>query len=61
MILRQGIEVTALIALQVCGCLRLAARISDLRRDGHLIISRKVKLPSGKWVSGYRLKEAEAA
>lgn len=34
--------ITPLEALKDCGCMRLAARISDLRKAGHNITSRKV-------------------
>ena len=33
-------EITPIDALREFGCMRLAARISDLRRDGHNISSR---------------------
>lgn len=35
-------EITPMDALREFGCMRLAARISDLRRDGHQITSRIV-------------------
>lgn len=35
--LKAGRRLSPLDALQEFGCLRLAARICDLRRDGHLI------------------------
>jgi hypothetical protein len=39
--LRRG-PLTPLDALQGCGCLRLAARVLDLRRAGHIITSKKI-------------------
>lgn len=35
--LRKGKKITALMALNKYGCLRLAARINDLRRNGEKI------------------------
>lgn len=35
--------ITALDALDLCGCMRLAARIADLRARGFVIESRPVK------------------
>ena len=35
-------EITPVDAMREFGCMRLAARISDLRRDGHQISSRIV-------------------
>lgn len=34
--------ITPLEALKDCGCMRLAARIADLKKAGHNITSRKV-------------------
>ena len=44
-----------LIALQRFGCMRLAARINDLRRAGHEIITLRKELSNGKSVASYRL------
>jgi hypothetical protein len=52
--LREGAELTPLDALRLCGCMRLAARISDLRHQGHVIDSRLVKVGKGH-VSAYRM------
>lgn len=52
--LRDG-PLTAIEALQGIGCLRLAARIDELRRQGHAIVAEKVRTPSGKYVARYRL------
>lgn len=40
-----GRPLTALLALQKYGCLRLAARVADLRAAGHPIQRRWVKTP----------------
>jgi hypothetical protein len=48
--------ITALDALRDAGCMRLAARISDLRAAGHDIGSEMVTVGSGKRVARYRLQ-----
>lgn len=53
--LRSGKHLTALEALNRFGCLRLAARIKDLKDDGHAIESERVELANGKKVASYRL------
>ena len=53
--LKNGEEMTPLPALKRFGCMRLAARIGELKEDGWPIVPRDVKLPSGKTVAGYRL------
>lgn len=52
--LRLG-PLTALEALDGCGCFRLAARIRDLRDAGHPIETRHRTLPNGKTVAVYQL------
>lgn len=58
--LKQG-PVTAIDALNGCGCFRLAARIKDLREAGHPIETQTLELPNGKHVAQYFLKERAAA
>lgn len=53
--LRSGYPLTALEALKRFGCLRLAARIGELRERGHVIESREVRV-SGKAVAEYRMQ-----
>ena len=53
--LRSGKHLTALEALQRFSCLRLAARIRDLKQEGHAITSTRVELPNGKRVASYQL------
>jgi hypothetical protein len=48
--------ITPLQALKGCGCLRLAARIKDLRAKGHNITTEKVS-ENGKTFAKYRLVE----
>lgn len=42
-------------------CMRLGARIYDLKREGHDIQSRMVKTPSGKHVAEYWMPFEQAA
>ncbi len=56
--LKRG-PVTPLDALQEAGCLRLAARIADLRQAGIDIETEDYKTPTGKHVARYKLKEAD--
>lgn len=53
--LRAGKHLTALEALSRFACLRLAARIGDLKKEGHAITKRMVELPNGKRVASYRM------
>jgi hypothetical protein len=47
--------ITAMEALDEIGCFRLAARIYDLRAEGHQIIEETQSTPTGKHVARYRL------
>lgn len=42
--LQSGESITALDSLRLYGVLRLAARIDDLRKDGHSIITQTVRI-----------------
>lgn len=53
--LRSGKHLTAIEALNRFGCFRLAARIKDLKDDGHRIDAQMVELPNGKKVASYRM------
>ena len=53
--LKRG-PVTALDALQQAGCFRLAARIADLRQQGHHIETETIEV-NGKHIAQYQLKE----
>lgn len=48
-------DITALDALREAGVFRLAARIADLRADGHAIETEMIRTDSGKRVARYRL------
>ena len=53
--LQRGQTVTPLQALKRYGCMRLSARVYDLRSEGMPVKSRPVKTKTGKMVSGYFL------
>ena len=52
--LKRG-PVTAMDALQQAGCFRLAARIADLRQQGHHIETETIEV-NGKHIAQYSLK-----
>ena len=54
--LKTGKSLTPLEALQKFGCLRLAARIADLRRDGHIIWTNYVQKDK-KIFAAYKLSK----
>ena len=57
--LREHRTITALEALDQHQCFRLAARIKDLREEGHDIHTESVEIASGKRIAEYTLiKEA---
>lgn len=51
--LLSGKRITALEALEQYRCLRLSARILDLKNQGYAIESEFVSVPSGKKVKAY--------
>ena len=53
--LQRGGAVTPLFALKHFGCLRLGARIYDLKQKGHDIQRQMIKFIDGKRVAEYRL------
>jgi hypothetical protein len=48
-----GKRLTQLDALYRFGCMRLAARVCELRDDGMNIKTERIKVPSGKIVASY--------
>ena len=58
MTLRQR-PLTALDALEGCGCMRLAARINDLRADGHVIGTEMASKNRKKFAKYFLIKEKE--
>ena len=53
--LKSARSITPLQALRLFGCLRLAARIQDLRDSGHRIETMMVPTDSGKLIGSYSL------
>ena len=53
--LENGNKITALEALRMFGCFRLASRIHDLRERGHNIYKEMIIQPNGKRVAEYSL------
>ena len=51
--LRSGYKLTGLDALKICGTMKLASRISELKRMGHIIKSETIKVESGKHIKIY--------
>lgn len=51
--LKAGQKLTPLKALKQFGCLRLGARVWDLRRAGHKILSETISVDGGKHVAQY--------
>ena len=51
--MQQGNPITALEALDLFGCFRLAARIKDLKDQGHSIASRPFTTTGGATISEY--------
>jgi hypothetical protein len=56
--LRRG-PITPLEALKDHGCLRLAARIEELRSDGHTIVTEMVKVNGKKFGQYVLIKEKQ--
>ena len=57
--LHAGNHITPLAALSLFGCLRLGARIWDLKQEGYNIHERLVDTDTGKHVSEYWLPREE--
>lgn len=55
--MRRHGSITALDAMNHYGCMRLAARIKDLRDDGFTILTDSVKSTTGAQYARYRLAE----
>lgn len=53
--LKSGKPLSALPALRLFGCWRLAARIAELRNDGYVIVTRMVTTKSHKRIAVYSL------
>ena len=55
--LKLGHKLTALEALDRFKCFRLASRINDLKRQGHIIQAKAVKTATGKTISEYSMAD----
>lgn len=51
--IESGKTITALEALDLFQCNRLAARVNELRRRGLAITSKMIRLPNGKRIAQY--------
>ena len=54
--LRQGNTITPIQALNMFGCFRLGARIFNLRRLGHRIEGKRVKVGNQTYVQQYQME-----
>lgn len=54
-------SITPIDALELYGCLRLAARIDNLRKQGHDIKTTVIRNSNGKRFARYSLKQQRAA
>ena len=57
--MKSGKTITAIEALHLFKCFRLASRISDLKRSGVTINSEMIEVSSGKRVAQYSLPKSE--
>ncbi len=51
--LKKGLRLTSLEALELFGCFRLSARISELKTSGLNVNKAMIELPSGKRIAEY--------
>ena len=54
--LETGQSITGYEALELYGCIRLAARIYDIKSSGYAINKDMIELPNGKYVASYTKK-----
>jgi hypothetical protein len=57
--LKNGESITPLSALEHFGCLRLSARIWNLRNQGYPIVKRALTTPQGKVVAQYYMEKTD--
>lgn len=57
--LLNGEEITAMDALYQFGCMRLAARISDIRKCGYEVNTKSRILATGKRIAVYSLRKED--
>ena len=53
--MKAGNGITPIEALNLCGCFRLSARISEIKKRGYMIKTESVKVEGGKHVARYSL------
>ena len=51
--------VTALQAIDLFNCMRLAARVEDLRKEGHPIVTDMKRLKNGKKIAVYSIPKIQ--
>jgi hypothetical protein len=56
--LKRGHRMTPMDALELFGCFRLAARVYDLRQEGHNISKQIIELSNGVNVAEYSLDQS---
>jgi len=56
-LLKQGIPITPMMALNRCGCFRLAVIINLLRKEGHEIETARVRSHTGNKYAEYTLAQ----
>ena len=54
-LLENGIKVTPMLALNSCGCFRLAAIIHSIKADGHTVSMQRVKSHTGNKYAEYSM------
>ena len=60
-LLQGGVNVTPMLALNRCGCFRLAAIVHQLRDEGHNIDTHYVKSHTGNKYAEYKLTDTQFA
>lgn len=59
--LKRGHRMTPMDALELFGCFRLAARVYDLRQEGHNISKQIIELSNGVNVAEYYLQSSNTS
>jgi len=58
--LKRGHRITPMDALELFGCFRLAARVYDLRNEGHNIAKQIIELSNGVNVAEYYMESSSS-
>lgn len=58
--LKRGQRITPMDALELFGCFRLAARVHDLRNEGHNIAKQIIELSNGVNVAEYYMESSSS-